>query len=115
MSKKKHDEAPEPPSLFDNLDDLFPTQKKETPTTPETEPEPPLEEEEELPGLEAPPVAESVEGIPVQPVATGDHPGGSGPLRDVIDENFLQFASYANSSGVPKKIESLLMRRILVA
>lgn len=105
--KKKHDETPEPPSLFDNLD-LFTTQKKEEPSG--------AEPADELPGIELPPVAESVEAVPMPPSDDGNHPGGSGPLRDVIDENFLQFASYSICNRAIPTVEDGLkpvQRRIL--
>ena len=56
--KKKHDETPEPPSLFDNLD-LFTTQKKEEPAE--------TEAAGELPGIELPPVADRIEAVPMPP------------------------------------------------
>ena len=105
--KKKHDETPEPPSLFDNLD-LFTTQKKEEPAE--------TEAAGELPGIELPPVADRIEAVPMPPSDDGNHPGGSGPLRDVIDENFLQFASYSICNRAIPTVEDGLkpvQRRIL--
>ncbi len=66
--------AGEPPSLFDNLDELFAE---------------PGEQEAEAEAGEEPDAKKSAA---VEPEVESH--GGKGPLRELIDTNFLQFASY---------------------
>ncbi|NLF23161.1 MAG: DNA topoisomerase IV subunit A, partial [Lentisphaerae bacterium] len=76
---------PQPPSLFDHLDELF---------------APPLEPaEDEAGGEPAAPAAAAPQAIaparpPAAPVPETFEHGGKGPMRELINANFLQFASY---------------------
>ena len=106
----------EPPSLFDNID-LFAAAKPPAPEEPESAaPQGPAEEpaapgEAENPGT-------SAETETPGPAAKPSAPGltGSGPLRDLMDANFLQFAGYVICSRAIPAVEDGLkpvQRRIL--
>ncbi len=90
--KNKKPDANEPPSLFDNME-IFGAPAKE-----ETNSEPSAEDD-----------AESTEH------AKSEH-GGSGPLRELMNENFLQFASYSICNRAIPTVEDGLkpvQRRIM--
>ena len=113
MSKKKtpkSDNTNEPPSFFDDMD-LFsavPSTSADDKEDADDQPEPPPESDPEPPREGRLPAAER------QAAATSH--GGTGPLRELMDVNFLQFASYTICNRAIPTVEDGLkpvQRRIM--
>lgn len=106
--RKKGSEAPQPPSLFDDLS-LFDTQA--APPTPGAS----AAVAKPTPDVRGVVVAPPTE--PTPPTAPTPHTrSGSGPLRELIDTNFLQFASYTICNRAIPTVEDGLkpvQRRIM--
>ena len=108
----------EPPSLFDNLDDLFATPPEKN--APDTPPAAVPAAGAASPGT--PPAASPGTPPAAVPIAGADlrvrpH-GGTGPLRELIDDNFLRFASYTICNRAIPTVEDGLkpvQRRIMHA
>ena len=120
MADKKNNE---PPSLFDLF--TLPAdepERPESPEGPESQERPESPESQERP--ETPPPESSGGSTPPPPTGgggaagggSGGATGGSGPLHELIDDNFLQFASYTICNRAIPTVEDGLkpvQRRIM--
>ena len=107
------DSATEPPSLFDNLA-LFTSMEGERPREPQ----------EDAAAAESPAATKSASNVDSETLSAADRQvaahahGGTGPLRELMDENFLQFASYTICNRAIPTVEDGLkpvQRRIMHA
>ncbi len=114
--KKGASPSGEPPSLFDDLS-LFSAMEAERSREPQPPaPAPRAQEPEGEPAREAQPAGGPLTAAARQ-AAAASH-GGSGPLRELLDGNFLQFASYTICNRAIPTVEDGLkpvQRRIMHA
>ena len=103
----------EPPSLFDNFPDALGGEK---PAAPEAKP---AEKPAEKPAAPAPAAPAAGDGDETEAEGPGDASnthGGEGPLRELMNDNFLQYAAYTICDrAIPTAEDGLkpVQRRIL--
>ncbi|NLN01210.1 MAG: DNA topoisomerase IV subunit A [Lentisphaerae bacterium] len=136
--KSRQETSPEPPSLFDDLDAFLsappvaapapaaPVPAAPAPAAPAAAPSAPgkasaKKAPAKAPAPAAPPAAASSDGVDKPPPRDKKEAfvhGGKGPMRELMNENFLQFASYTICNRAIPTVEDGLkpvQRRIMHA